>query len=433
MLPLPRAHVVHPRAVQSREQRIAELDARLVEASRGIRLLGALSWAPDVIDQFLASHRRGLVALPELVQEPVDRREVREALAALKADIDSGDPMGRYLDETAGSYALAARMLEVPGTPEFAALSTSLYGRPSDRLPGRDRTHLQAADELLAQTDDLASIGLSGEPDLVHSAEIAQQMFQQRLDAFFGPGKVEVEIDPELASKAAAGSKRVRIRGRTGFSSRDVEQLVQHEAFVHSATALNGRAQPLLTSMSLGAPRTTLTQEGLATVAELVTRTIDVGRLRRIALRIRATHAALEGADFVEVFRFFLGAGQSDDESVRSAMRIFRGGDLRGRHVFTKDVVYLQGMVAVYTYLRKALRAQKPERIARVFSGRMHLSDVELLEEDFEAGHIVAPTYLPPWASDLPSLGAHLAFAQLAFRVELDELAFDEILRPTEH
>lgn len=419
--------------MQTREQRIADLDRRLVEASRGIRLLGALSWAPDTIDRFLASHRAGTPELPDVVHVPVDHAEARAALAALKQEIDSHDPLGRYLDETAGSYARAARMLEVPGTAEFCELSSTLYGRPSDRLPGSERTHLEAADELLAQTDDLVGSGLAGEPELVHSAEVAQQMFQAQLDVFFGKGKVEVEIDPELASKAAAGSKRVRIRGRTGFSARDVEQLVQHEALVHSATALNGRSQPLLTSMSLGAPRTTLTQEGLATVAELVTRTIDVGRLRRIAVRIRATHLALEGADFIEVFRYFIEAGQSEDESARSAMRVFRGGDLRGRHVFTKDVVYLQGMVAVYTYLRKALSAQKPERIARAFAGRLHLSDVALLEEEFESGLVAPPSYLTPWASDLPALGAHLAFAQLAFRIELADLAFHEILTPTDH
>jgi uncharacterized protein (TIGR02421 family) len=419
--------------VQTREQRIAELDRRVVDASRGIRLLGALSWAPEAIERFLSAHRRGAPELPQVENTPLDHGDAREALASLKDDIDSGDPLGRYLDETAGSYARAARMLEVPGTPEFAELSVSLYGRPSDLLPGSDRTHLQAADELLAQTDDLAGSGLAGEPELVHSAEVAQHMFQAQLDAFFGKGKVEVEIDPGLASKAAAGSKRVRIRGRTGFSARDIEQLVQHEALVHSATALNGRAQPLLTSMSLGAPRTTLTQEGLATVAELVTRTIDVGRLRRIALRIRAIHIALEGADFIQVFEYFLEAGQSEDESARSAMRIFRGGDLHGRHVFTKDVVYLQGMVAVYTYLRKALSARKPERIARAFAGRMHLSDVELLEEDFDAGLVAPPTFVPPWAADLPALGAHLAFAQLAFRVEVADLPFHEILVPTDH
>ena len=37
----------------------------------------------------------------------------------------------------------------------------------------------------------------------------------------------------------------------------------------------------------LGAPRTTRTQEGLATFAEIITGAIDISRLRRIALRVR--------------------------------------------------------------------------------------------------------------------------------------------------
>lgn len=411
-----------------RLSRIAELDRRVVDASKGIRILGALSWGPEVIEKFLAAHRAGRRELPQVEQTPLDHAEERAELASLKAVIDSADPMGRYLDETAGSYAIAARMLEVPGTAEFTELSVGLYGRPSDKLPGSERTHLDAADELLQHTQELADMGLAGEPELVHSAEVARGQFQERLDAFFGAGVVDVEIDPDLASKAAAGSKRLRIRGRTGFSARDIEQLAQHEAFVHTATALNGRAQPVLGAMSLGAPRTTLTQEGLATVAELVTRTIDVGRLRRIALRIRAIHLALEGADFIDVYEFFLSAGQSEDESVRSTMRIFRGGDLRGRHVFTKDVVYLQGMLAVHLFLRKALKERRPELIAFLFAGRLHLSDVTLLEGDFSDGHLVPPRHRPPWAQDLPALGAYLAFAHVAYRIETSEVGFDRIL-----
>jgi uncharacterized protein (TIGR02421 family) len=422
--------VVHLEHVttEGRADRLRSLDRRVVESCKGIRVLGSLSWAPDAIERFLAAHRQGRRDLPDVRNVPLDHGKARRELADLKAQIDSNDPAGRYLDETAGSYALAARMLEVPGTAEFAELSAALYGRPDDRLPGSSRTHLEAADDLLAQTRDLADVGLGGEPELVHSAEVAREMFQHKLDAFFGEGAVEVEIDPDLASKAAAGSKRLRIRGRTGFSARDVEQLVQHEAFVHTATALNGRSQPILSAMSLGAPRTTLTQEGLATVAELVTRTIDVGRLRRIALRIRAIHMALDGADFLDVFQYFLEAGQSEDESVRSAMRVFRGGDLRGRHVFTKDVVYLQGMVAVHTFLRKALFAKRPELIAWAFAGRIHLADVFLLEEELSEGLVVGPRYRPAWATDLPALGAYLAFARIAYAIDEHGVPLEEIL-----
>lgn len=60
--------------------------------------------------------------------------------------------------------------------------------------------------------------------------------------------------------------------------------------------------------------------------------------LRRIALRVVMVKQALDGADFIEVFRGFLDAGQSEVESYRSAARVFRGGDVRGKVCFTKPV-----------------------------------------------------------------------------------------------
>ena len=172
----------------------------------------------------------------------------------------------------------------------------------------------------------------------------------------------------------------MRIRAQTCFSELDVVQLIEHEGFVHAGTALNGRAQPYLTCMGLSAPRTTLTQEGLATLAELTTRTIDIARLRRLALRTVAIQRALDGADYLDVFRFFIASGQSEDESAHSAMRIFRGGDVRGGVVFTKDVVYLCGLTAVHTFLRNAIAERRPHLVRRLFAGRVALPDVHRLE-----------------------------------------------------
>ena len=62
----------------------------------------------------------------------------------------------------------------------------------------------------------------------------------------------------------------------------DLEQLLEHEAHVHAATMHNGKRQANLRLLSLGAPRTTRTQEGIAVLAELMTLSLDIIRLRRI-------------------------------------------------------------------------------------------------------------------------------------------------------
>ncbi len=411
-----------------RIERMSAIDARLVSVAKRIRILGTLSWPSHLLETFLDGWRRGDPALPDPPTPPTHHDENLRALTALRSGIDQRDPIGRFLDDTAGSYAMAARMLDVRGTPEFLELGRALYGMPGDPLPGNKLTHLDAAEQLLAATASLKDAGVQLEPSFVISAEAAREEMQRALDAFFGEGIVRAVIDEDLGSRAAAGGKNVRIRGSTGFSHGEIAQLLEHEAYVHAATALNGRHQPVLTSMSLAAPRSTLTQEGLATVAELVTRTIDIARLRRIALRIKGIAMALEGADFVDVFRFFLDEGQSEDESARSAMRVFRGGDVRGRYVFTKDVVYVQGLVAVHTFLRKAIASHRPVLIERIFAGRVHLSDVLLLEEDFDRGVIAPPKYLPAWAKDVPTLAAYLAFSHVAYRIDVGSLELDGIL-----
>ena len=411
----------------TRLERLAELDRRLVAAATSVSLLAQLSWPEEVLEAFLVEWRLGRAMLPSVPKPQVDVAAAVEAFESIIKEADHSDPMGRYLGDTASSYRLAAELLTTAGTPAFLRASLELYGSPQTHLPGSQATHLDAADILLEVTRPLVSAGRLAEEELCLTAEYVADVLREQCRKSFVDHEVEVIVDPGLAAKAAAGARRIRIRGRTCFSEMDVAQLIQHEALVHTATALNGRTQPTLTSMGLSAPRTTLTQEGLATLAELATRSIDIARLRRLALRTRGTQLALEGADFIEVFKFFLEQGQSEEESARSAMRIFRGGDPHGGIVFTKDVVYLCGLVAVHTFLRKAIADDRPELVGWLFAGRVALGDVVRLEEAFLNGEVAAPRYLPDWAKNMHTLAAYLAFSLVANRVNLGAIDLAEV------
>jgi hypothetical protein len=84
----------------------------------------------------------------------------------------------------------------------------------------------------------------------------------------------------------------------------------------------------------------------------------------------------------------------------------------------------------VHTFLRKTIAQRRGDLVARLFAGRMQLGDVLLLEEAFDAGHIAPPKYLPPWAKNLPSLAAYLAFTAVAYRIDLDDVQIEKILPP---
>ncbi|EJM66009.1 hypothetical protein PMI29_02744 [Pseudomonas sp. GM49] len=401
---------------------LSELDAALPDLTRKIRVLDALSWPDGVEEDFLAKWRGGRAELPKVELQPRDHSADIAALETFISRCDVGHPAGNFLAMTARSYATAGHMLGAIGTPAFTQYSSALYRRPDFYYTRLQLSMLDAARFFLKTTDAL----LGGARIPPCPAEIPAKAFaawiQPELDRFFGVGQITVVLDPNLAAKAIAGSSRIRLRASALFSELDKHQLLQHEAFVHIATAQNGARQPNLISLGLGAPRTTQTQEGIATLAELFTGSMDINRLRRLALRVLAVQQALEGADFIQVFEGFMAAGQSQEESFRSAQRVFRGADLRGGSAFTKDAAYLTGLLGVHTLLRIAIRDNRPELVGHLFAGRLSLADTVRLAPLFESGWLKGPTYLPAWASDLRLLAANLAFSAFIAQIKLDVL-----------
>jgi uncharacterized protein (TIGR02421 family) len=339
----------------------------------------------------------------------------------------SGDsePLRRFLYDTAESYHTLCLLLESVGTQALTGHSQALYGAPNDHISSGHVTNLEAAEHFIDVSRQYRLETTLHESDYCLSAQQLAREMQPQLDGVFGVGVVTVEIDPHMASKAAAGATRIRLRAGTCFSEYDLGQLLQHEGFVHSLTAINGKRQRTFQSFALGAPRTTGAQEGLATFAELVTGVMDINRVERLALRVIAIDRALNGADFVDVYRFFLDAGQSEMESFNSAMRIFRGVPTDGRAAFCKDVVYLHGLMEVHTFFRWAMQHRKLDMTRHFFAGRMSVGDVVRLEGLFEDGVLDAPHYLPPWMVRTNGLAAYLAFAVFANRITVAGLDED--------
>ena len=408
--------------------KLSDFDSRLHAAAKGIRVLAFLDWPPSVREPFLASWRRGDPELPRYDYDRPDYSDESSELREIAYSVDRQHPVGRYIYQTARSYLTAASMLENVGTPAFTALSVELYGRPGDRLGSGHLTNLDAADHFLKVSDEFASSVYLTEEDYDLTPEYVAKHLDEIVRPVFGDHTPQFVVDPALASKAAAGASRVRIRGNTKFARLDIDQLAQHEVFVHSVSMRNGMEQPNLKSLGLGAPRTTRTQEGLATLAELITSSIDLSRLRRIALRIKAIEMALDGADFLEVFQYFLESGQDEFESYQSAMRVFRGGDPRGGICFTKDGVYVQGLIFVHTFLRKAIQTGKVDFPHYLMAGRMTLGDVVQLEPWFKSGFIAMPKIEPPWVANRHCLAAYLCYSTFANRIKLADVDIEQFV-----
>ena len=403
----------------------AALDVRMVKAVRGVKLLNLASWPAAVQEPFLASVARGQPVLPEITYPVLDFSEQRRELDAIAAEADPAHPLGCYLIESTRSWALAAQLLEALGTSAAGTHSLALFGAPDAVLPGNGPTTRDAARHFIEIANELDHELLAPEEQIPVSATALKLQLQNDLDDFFEGRVITVELDPDLIAKAAAGASRIRLRHGAQFSDYDRRQLFHHEALVHSLTALNGREQALLPSLALSSPRATETQEGLATFAEQITGSIDIGRMKRISLRIEAIAMALDGADFIQVFRYFIDAGQSAAESFSSAQRVFRGVPLSGGQAFTKDTVYLRGLIGVHTFFRRSLQQDQLQLCRWLFAGKMTLDDARAFAPLFESGALSPPRWLPDWIARANGLAGMLAFSLFANRIRLDRLTDD--------
>jgi uncharacterized protein (TIGR02421 family) len=402
--------------------RYAALDQRLLVAVRPIRILPTVAWPASLESRMIEAYSAGRFSLPEVSYVAPDLSAARAELAAIEREAGHDDPLGEYLCRSAESWRIAAEMLEAVGTRGVTAPSIVLYGHPGDAIPGSDKSNLDAARYFAELADELGADLLADDVSVDIPVDVLRADLAQTLDAFFGAGMIAVEVDPELTAKAAAGATRIRLRGDATFSEYDRHQLLAHEAYVHSLTALNGRAQPLLASLARTSPRVTATQEGLAVFAELMSGAIDIARLKRISLRILAIDMALRGADFVEVYRFFCDCGQTPGESFHSAQRVFRGVPLTGGAAFAKDNVYLAGLLAVHTFFRWALKQRRMDLLRHLFAGKLALHDVITLEPHFASGAILPPRWLPPWMQHVHGLAGKLAFSLFANGIHMGKV-----------
>ncbi len=401
----------------------AALDARLVAAVRGIRLLTLTSWPASMQAPFLDSVARGNPQLPQVAYRRHDFSDARRELAAIAAAVDESHPLGLYLRDSVRSWDVAAQLLEALGTAAVDRCSSALFGVPDEPMPGNGPSTREAARHFIQIAQELDHELLAPEESVPVSATALQLQLQSDLDDFFDARIITVELDNALIAKAAAGATRIRLRTSACFSAYDRAQLFHHEALVHSLTALNGRDQAVLPSLGLSSPRITATQEGLATFAEQITGSIDIQRLKRVSLRIEAIAMARDGADFIQVFDYFRQAGQTAEESFSSAQRVFRGVPTGGGAAFTKDTVYLRGLVSVHTFFRQMLREDKLRVCRWLFAGKMTLHDAQALAPLFESGVLAPPRWLPHWLNRANGLAGVLAFSLFANRIRMDQIS----------
>ena len=418
------------------QQRVRDLSDRLVEAQVPIRILDAVKWDDSIRQAFLASGGQRLPEVdrsyyhtrPLAFDAEAKKREFQEIERDITRQLGQFSPVGQIMRRMCREYRMVIRMLEARGTSDFGLISQELYGAASDAFHAGDPTLADLGVMLSDYLNNIANRGdLADEPKTLNAAQ-AVEILQWRLDRVFGEdggeGVVRVFESDGIVADAAAGADYIKIRSDAMFNERDLQALEVHEGLVHVGTTLNGLSQPICTFLAKGPPTSTVTQEGLAILMEVIAFASYPSRLRKLTNRTRAIHMAEEGADFIDVYRFFLAQGYGEDESYGNASRVFRGSAPDGLP-FTKDLSYLKGFILIYNYIQLAVRQGKLEQIPLLFCGKTTLEDMRTLRQLVEEGLVAPPKYLPAQFRDMNALSAWMCFSNFLNHLSLDRVEAD--------
>jgi hypothetical protein len=149
---------------------------------------------------------------------------------------------------------------------------------------------------------------------------------------------------------------------------------------------------------------------------------MDPSRLLRLADRVIAIQMATQGADFLDLYRYFRERTHNSFEAFENARRVVRGGLVTGGAPFTKDSVYLEGLVKVHNFLRIAVQETRVDCIRLLFAGKIDIEDMPAVTTLAAHGLCTFPRFLPPWAKDLRFLVSYIAYSSFLNRMHLERV-----------
>jgi hypothetical protein len=260
-------------------------------------------------------------------------------------------------------------MLRSVGTENFAGNAESYYG-------GLDNATVRFAKEFLLKNFEPEEKNIQ-----YNDAKIIIEAFLKKKRLSYKVSKKET-----AGSKFSVNirTKEILINPNHPFSSNSLKRLIAHEIEGHIYRYENGLNQPYKI-FSRGLSRETLeTEEGLAVYVEQQQGINIDSQLKEYSGRVLAISTAMKHTfheTFIELRKYF-----SDEDAFNITVRAKRGvykQDQGG--AFTKDALYLKGMLLVKEFLTK-------QPLGELYFGRYATSDTPLV---LDIDGLIKPKYMP--------------------------------------
>lgn len=358
-----------------------DVDRKLAEISDSFDFL--LQVTPiNVVAGWHAFKRQSFERPPVFHYRPlaIDPAELKRKLYSINLDRVEDPTLDLIFREKRAELDRQLTMLVERNTRNFLYGSIQQYGSVEEPLLRNAAKILEAFPG--RSGDDAAGGKLSAQAFAeLARAEIAR--FRETIPDI----KANVIVTEEVASMMCS-SGGFLINAKMHIPKSRARALIEHEIGTHILTYWNARAQPfrLLASGLSGYDEF---QEGLAVLSEHLVGGLSPARLRILAARVIAARYLQDGATFVETFQHL---HQEHDFEQRSAYRIvtriYRSGG------FTKDAVYLRGLVGILEYFSKGGDLE-PLLIGKI--ARRHIPVVRELRH---RGVLIPPPLLPAYLSE---------------------------------
>ena len=365
------------------EALIVDFSDRLKDISQGLSFLGRPRYSLRYLQENFPQHRYFIDQLEDvsvpLKVDPIQKREqILQVLRELeKADLDPW--MKKIFTTRLEDYTTLLHMMEVFGTVLFYQRCTELYGTGD----------LKALEDPFNYFIDEVTKTLKPDNSTkIYTGEQGLTYLQEGLAKSYPADRFEVKASTSLLSDSSAGRRVLKLNTQKNFSEHQLKIFLVHEGWAHLGTSLNGQEQPLHHWLASWAPRTTFLQEGLAVLVELITGAMTLERWNRIKIRHLCCRMAERGSSLKEVYHFLRHQEMDDLDAFKLALRVFRGVDPRGGQAFTKEYLYLHGLIHLLNHL-----SFYNLPLSSVFAGKMSFEEHLLMIENQHSSKIVSPFF----------------------------------------
>ncbi len=328
------------------KQAITDLSSQLKTISKDLSFLGNPRYPLKSLYQLFPQHKDFIHHLEdESVPFSVNSSEKKRKMDDFQKNLmisDISPEIRKIFNQRICDYKILLSMMDHFGTHLFYDHCLELYGNSHKLI--QNNSFLYFTEEIPRHFEE-------DNHEKEFSGEEAQKYLTEKLLETFDRKDFEVKASSSLLSDSSAGRRTLKINPHKIYSKGELDIFLVHEGWAHLGTSINGTYQDEHPWLATWAPRTTHFQEGLAILTEIITGKMTRERWNKILIRHLATSMAERGSSITDVYGYLRHHGLGDLDAFKLALRVFRGVPLEGGMAFTKELLYLHGMVELLLHL----------------------------------------------------------------------------------